>query len=284
MGTYGRRSGRLWQLAAVVGLVALTACEASLKENSFGNIEDFVSGFSTLDGTVTGSLVSDAIPGANGGPDIAVAGVPATINGGSARITVSSATPFQTVLLALQYFDHYYQVDLPAPVTSVDLVVNMSQAAPQATITFLYEAASLGGPVGAPLMQNIRVLRVGSGDVQVSVAWDSPTDVDLHVVDPSNEEIFFGNLQAQSGGKLDLDSNAACSIDNVNNENIVWPAGGAPSGTYNVFLVYWSACSQAQTNYVVTVLVKGQAPQIFSGTLTGNGSSSVQYPITSFTY
>ena len=208
---------------------------------------------------------------------------PAAINGGSARITVASATAFQTVVLALQYFDGYYSITLPAPVTSADLVVNMSQGAPPSTLTFLYQAAPQGGPFGSPLAQNVQVLRVGSGDVQVSVAWDAPTDVDLHVVDPNNEEIYFGNLTSQSGGTLDLDSNPACSIDNKNNENIVWPAGQAPTGQYTVSLVYYADCGEPQSNYVVTVLVKGQSPQIFSGTLV-TGNSSVKIPITTFNY
>jgi uncharacterized protein YfaP (DUF2135 family) len=118
--------------------------------------------------------------------------------------------------------------------------------------------------------------------VQVSLAWDAPTDVDLHVTDPANEEIYFANTTSASGGELDLDSNAACSIDNINNENITWPVNGAPNGTYTVELVYWSACTQAQTNYTVTVFVRGQSPQTYSGTLV-TASTSIKVPIGIFT-
>jgi uncharacterized protein YfaP (DUF2135 family) len=121
----------------------------------------------------------------------------------------------------------------------------------------------------------VRILRVATGDVQVSVAWDSPTDVDLRVTDPSGEQVYFGNLQAESGGFLDLDSNPACNIDGINNENIVWPTGEAPSGSYKVSLDYWSDCGEAETNWVVTVQSQGQEPQIFSGTFTGPSGSGV---------
>ena len=280
-----RVSGMLRRLTAAAVLVGVAGCgDAALKESNLGNIQDVITSLATLDGSVTASLVSGTAPAANGGPTISVAGVATAINGGSMRVTVSSATPFSSVVLGLTYFDGYYQLDLPAPVTSADVVVSMHEQAPRTTMAFLYEAAPSGGPFGSPMTQNVNILRVGSGDIQVSVSWDSPTDVDLHVVDPSSEEVFFGNLQAASGGTLDLDSNAACSIDNVNNENVVWPPTRAPTGTYNIFLVYWSACTQPQTNYVVTVLVKGQPPQIFSGTLSGGGAPGVQYPITSVTY
>jgi hypothetical protein len=42
-------------------------------------------------------------------------------------------------------------------------------------------------------------------------------------VDAVGEEIYYGDQQAASGGFLDLDSNAACSGDNIRNENITWP-------------------------------------------------------------
>lgn len=270
--------------AVPVALVLLaTGCsDAALKETSYGPIEDLITGVQSVDGTVIGTLEPGQRPPAGGGPTISVQGVPTAINGGSLRATVSSPTPFSRVLVSLVYFDNYYQLDLPAPVTSVDIILNMSPDAPQAAMGFVYGAAATGGPMGPSLTQSINLLRVGSGDVQVSVAWDAPTDVDLHVTDPSGEEIYFAHKTSASGGTLDLDSNPACSIDNINNENVVWPTGTAPSGTYTVQLVYWSACSQPMSNYTVTVVVAGQAPQVFSGTLV-NASSSTKIPIGTFT-
>jgi hypothetical protein len=262
-------------------VLAAVSCDAGLKENSFGPISDLITGVATVDGTVTATLVAGSRPADGSGPTITVQGVPTAINGGSLRASVTSPTPFSRVIVSLTYFDGYYQLDLPAPVTSVDIVLNMSPNAPQAAMGFVYGAGAQGGPMGPSLTQNINLLRVGSGDVQVSVAWDAPTDVDLHVTDPSGEEIFFAHKTSASGGTLDLDSNPACSIDNINNENVVWPTGSAPSGTYSVDLVYWSACSQPQSNYTVTVVVAGQQPQVFSGTLV-TSNSSVKIPIGTF--
>ena len=117
----------------------------------------------------------------------------------------------------------------------------------------------------------------------MSVSWTGASDVDLHVIDPSGEEVYFGNLHSASGGTLDLDSNAACNIDNKNNENIVWPVGGAPSGEYTVIVDYWSDCGVARSDYVVTVQVEGQEAQVFSGSFVGPaGMPSVE--IATFTY
>jgi hypothetical protein len=113
-------------------------------------------------------------------------------------------------------------------------------------------------------------LLVGTGDVQVTLSWDVDSDVDLHVVDPSGEEIYYANRNAASGGALDLDSNAGCRIDGVRNENITWPVGRAPVGRYTVRVDYWDACGVAKTNYTVRVNAGG-TPQIVTGSFTGPG-------------
>lgn len=112
------------------------------------------------------------------------------------------------------------------------------------------------------------VVAVG-GDVQVSVSWDAPSDVDLHVEEPGGEDIYYGNPSSATGGQLDVDSNAACAIDGRQIENIRW-AAGAPGGTYTVRVDYWDACGVGQTNYLVTV-TNGPVVQRFTGSLNGPG-------------
>ncbi|MGE0352020.1 MAG: YfaP family protein [Gemmatimonadales bacterium] len=260
---------------ALVGLlmIGLAGCEGGLKESKLGSIDIVVSGVTTEDGTVAAALLSGAAPASSGGPAITVNGIATAINGGSMLVNVTSATPFSKVVVAMQFFDGYYEITLPAAVDSTSLIINFSEEAPKSTVHFLFRAAS-GATWGDEMAQPVNILRVGSGDVQVSVSWDAPTDVDLHVIDPDGEEIYFGNLTSASGGTLDLDSNPACNLDNINNENVVWPTGTAPSGTYTVFLDYWSDCSQPVSNYVVTVLIRGQPAQIFSGSMTTTGQQA----------
>jgi uncharacterized protein YfaP (DUF2135 family) len=104
------------------------------------------------------------------------------------------------------------------------------------------------------------------------VAWDTNADVDLHVVDPAGSEIYWAARQSASGGQLDLDSNAACAQDNVRNENITWPIGTAPQGTYTVRVDYWSSCDATETNFTVLIHNEG-ALDLFHGTFTGAGDN-----------
>ena len=92
------------------------------------------------------------------------------------------------------------------------------------------------------------------------------------MLDPSGAEIYWANKTAVTGGRLDLDSNAGCGSDGPRAENIFWPGGLiAPRGEYSVRVDYWANCGAPSTSYVVTVNVRGLAPQVFSGVLTGQG-------------
>lgn len=78
-----------------------------------------------------------------------------------------------------------------------------------------------------------RVKRAG-GDVdaalRVSLAWFNTDDLDIHVVEPNGNEIYYGN----KGGKLDVDMNVSSPVRDAV-ENVRWK-GKPPSGTYRVLV------------------------------------------------
>ena len=92
-----------------------------------------------------------------------------------------------------------------------------------------------------------------AGTLRVRLMWYQEVDMDLHVVDPNNEEIFYSDrLSSLQEGFLDLDSNAGCNIDRINQENIYYSL--AISGRYIVRVDLWSACAVNETiNFEVVV-------------------------------
>jgi hypothetical protein len=280
-----RDMGQLWSrrtLAAVLltTVTTLSGCTAALKPNSDYNIQDFVSGVTDGSGTVSGVLVLGAAPPAAGGPSATVTGVAVMINGGTSQQGLTAGSAFTKVILAVDGLNNYYELTLPAGVTAENLLISANPKAFASNLTFAY-AVEDGSGVGAYARQSVRFLQVGSGDIQISVSWTDSADVDLHVIDPNGEEIYFGHKNAASGGVLDLDANAACGRNTFNdgtppafvsNENVVWPTGLAIPGTYKVILDYWSDCGVARTDWVVTVQRVGAQPQIFTGNFTGLSS------------
>ncbi|HWA17310.1 MAG TPA: hypothetical protein VG817_12815 [Gemmatimonadales bacterium] len=284
--------GQLWnrpaRLALVAAAIAIAGCDATLKESTVGHLEDFISSVSDAGSGVQATLVAGDPPEAGAGPGAEVSGIGVMINGGSSQQHVNGSASFTRVIVAAQGMTNYYQLDLPAGVTAQDVVLGGATSAVARTMVLRY-AVGDGGAIGPYATQNVRFLRVGTGDIQVSVAWDDTSDVDLHVIDPSGEEINFSHRTSASGGKLDLDGNPACARNQVgntaafvSNENVVWPTGTAPSGNYKVILDYWSSCGNASTDWVVTVQRTGASPLVVTGTFVG--TSAPDDTVTTFAY
>lgn len=208
------------------------------------------------------------------------------IPGGGYRYVVGASAPFSEIYLTVEGEAGYYLMSLGSPTTSAEVILTVDELLEEFGYTFSF-AVGTGGGAGAAAGHTVEVVSVGTGDIQVSVSWDVASDVDLHVVDPSGEEIYYANRNSASGGELDLDSNAGCGGRDVRNENITWADGTAPRGEYTVRVNYWSACGVERTNYVVTVRVRGQATRTFTGAFTGSGNAGglgAGEVITTFTY
>lgn len=123
---------------------------------------------------------------------------------------------------------------------------------------------------------------LGTGDVQVTLRWDAPVDLDLHVIDPASDEIWYRNSSSPSGGVLDVDANSDCVTMTAKPvENVFWPYGGAPSGGYQVLVVYYRNCGYSgPVNYEVSVKQNNQVVNVLTGTVYRESESRL---VTDFT-
>jgi hypothetical protein len=106
------------------------------------------------------------------------------------------------------------------------------------------------------------------GDVRVSLLWNNFNDLDLHLIDPADEHIFFQHRKSASGGELDVDENVQPTTDEPV-ENVYWPRGGAPDGRYRIFVVHYEhhARSPNRTPFQVNALIEGRQ-QTFEGVIS----------------
>jgi hypothetical protein len=73
---------------------------------------------------------------------------------------------------------------------------------------------------------------LGTGPIQITLAWNTIDELDLYVTDPGQQTVFFNNRVIPSGGRLDVDANADCVAVTENPvENVFW-ASSPPSGLY----------------------------------------------------
>lgn len=121
----------------------------------------------------------------------------------------------------------------------------------------------IGPGLGAGNMMQFveRLQRAGakSGDVQVSLIWDNFNDLDLHVVTPRGENIFFAHRRSRDRGELDVDMNAGTGTTREPVENIYWAKGKAPLGKFKVFVHHYRNHGDPDpTEFEVRIIVDGQ--------------------------
>lgn len=73
---------------------------------------------------------------------------------------------------------------------------------------------------------------VAMGDMQATLTWNTTADVDLHMVEPDLNHVYYGNMQGTSG-RLDFDD-----VDGFGPENIFVASGRALPGVYQLYLVH----------------------------------------------
>lgn len=130
----------------------------------------------------------------------------------------------------------------------------------------------------------LAVEAVATSPIQISLTWDTETDIDLYVIQPGyryedlvtdsdensdysqvNAVAFFNRISSKSLGWLDVDNTTAYGPENITfNYDL-------PPGTYHVGVNYFSG--SPKTNYTVTIAI-GSDVKTFSGTFLENSQNS----------
>jgi len=106
-----------------------------------------------------------------------------------------------------------------------------------------------------------------TGEVQITLIWNNVNDLDLHVVCPSGERIYYQHNRSRCNGELDVDMNADGRNSNEPVENVFWPEGGAPTGEFQVFVHHFkNQGAPDPTKFEVAIKYDGDVKK-FSGSL-----------------
>ncbi len=107
-----------------------------------------------------------------------------------------------------------------------------------------------------------RVKRAGGNvdaHMRFSLSWNYYDDLDIHVVEPSGNEIFYGNKRSYgSSGWLDVDMNVSPdTLEPV--ENIAWSdASRIQKGKYTVFVENFNKRDMGASGFEVQIEIDGQ--------------------------
>lgn len=129
--------------------------------------------------------------------------------------------------------------------------------------------------------QRMSAAGAATGEITVTLLWNSHGDLDLVVNCPTDRQLDYRN-PAECGGTLDVDANTARDkLQDRPVENVFWPAGKAMSGTYRIAVRYVprkDEQSPRETSYQVR-LSRGGQESVFKGTIRPGAI----VPVTGFT-
>ncbi len=126
-------------------------------------------------------------------------------------------------------------------------------------------AQGIGERLGGEFAKRLERAGGQTGDVQVTLVWDNYNDLDLHVMAPSTEQISYRNKRSRCGGYLDVDMNVPGNMSIEPVENVFWPTGEAPPGSYRVIVHYFARHDEKKdaTPFRVAVKINGEVKTFY---------------------
>jgi hypothetical protein len=119
--------------------------------------------------------------------------------------------------------------------------------------------------------------QLGTGDIQITLRWNSSADLDLHVTEPNGTEIWYSDKGTTStGGRLDVDSNVGCEEDG-SVENVFWPEGQAPEGQFLVEVDGYRVDGCGGGQYTVVANVRGREVLRETGSVAEDETDSYHF-------
>lgn len=105
------------------------------------------------------------------------------------------------------------------------------------------------------------------GELRINLKWKTFDDLDLHVLDPSKNHIYYSMKEAISKGSkgiLDVDANAGFDRSLNPQENIFWETN-PPNGTYRIIVVHYSENQNKEVPFILSIISqKGKSKIIYA--------------------
>ena len=121
-------------------------------------------------------------------------------------------------------------------------------------------------------------------DIRATLIWENRNDLDIHVITPNREHVYYGSKQASCGGFLDVDMNVSGETTTPV-ENIRWVKGKGRSGRYKVYVQNYRfhESNRASTAFEVELEVNGELRKM-DGTVSHRGEVGDSSNVTVFEF
>lgn len=166
-------------------------------------------------------------------------------------------------------FEQKHQGNLVSLVTSVD---------PTAQNLFSWNnnfSWSYNGGVADSITERVKA-QGGKvqGDLRVSLSWYNLDDLDLSLIEPGGNKIWFGGRKSsRTGGQLDVDMNAGVGTSRNAVENIIYEnRSNMPSGKYEVWVHNFCLRENKDVGFEIEIEFDGIVSSIYSDKRLNSGN------------
>ena len=258
-----KSSGIFFFLASVLAVSILFSCNKDEDDND--DLNDKTAFIYDYFDVVGGDFVQKDMPGANSDnlDILGLSGNQTILPGGSNPINVETGNSAKSILIGVSGVNGYFNLPVGTENNQngnreTTVTILLGQGLNQ-DLSIKFMASDGNGSFGYPEILDVNYMYAGTGLLQISLSWDQENDVDLHLIEPNGEEIFYGHSYSGNGGQLDVDSNPACNLDYINNENIFdEDITQIESGEYEVLVDLWANCGiEENTNYNIVAYYDG---------------------------
>ena len=116
-------------------------------------------------------------------------------------------------------------------------------------------------------------------DIVVTLSWVGPADLDLHVIEPDSEHLYFGDKTTDTGGRLEDDVPTCLSSPTaLHVESAIWSNGSAESGQYQTYVDAFALCGGGVPEWTLTVRLAGEIVAQYEGEVDMASGSSIFVP------
>lgn len=270
-------------VVAVCALAAGLGCEGASPSNGLGAYfrasgAQFVEGAIVLDPNATGPEVHTI--GSNNNrlyPGVQNKAVSGTVDNHGAAVVIGLAGDSGHWILPVGGEDTANPPDLTFATRG-----SFSPTLQAGAYQLVYRAVDQNGVMGPSSIQPLTLAATPvEGMFVISLEWDGPADLDLHVVAPATGgtgtvEIWskkrnslaarvqgvFTPEEIAAAGILDFDSNTGCVYDGRDNENVIWTQY-PPAGHYIVRVDASSLCGAPTVRWRATASLQGTLLESF---------------------
>ncbi len=274
---------------------------SSSTESSSSPDDSFVEDYFAIEGA---SFVEDAVPAATTEDTFTITANSQALAGGFNMVQIDSESEYDQFIVGVTGQSGYYLLDaddyLQQPGTLslatragsiFTYVIDLSFGTGFSVSIEVYviglkdlDSDGVAESVTPPVTQSVEHVESASGDLTVNLTFSNAKDIDLHLIEPDGNIIYYGNREEvnDSDGNqiygLDHDSNPSMPLDELNNENIVVSGDYLQNGTYKVVVdMYTNWDPTIATSWSVVARYKGAVITPVTGSNPASGIYAIGF-------